>query len=145
MGNEDIQIAPVFDTIEEQPGQHFENAKIGFILGVLVCAVGSIFDGPAQAADQEGFEAQQFQVQVGAAFGICFWVVFAVFWIMVPWDIQKGNIQEGNHVLKVGVRQVSTSDDHIDVVEMSRTAQAVESFNNLVTHCKNFHWEVILP
>ena len=54
VGYEDIQISPISDTIEEQPGQHFECAKVCFVLSVLVCAVGSVFDGTAKAADQDG-------------------------------------------------------------------------------------------
>ena len=70
MTDEDVERAPVLHMVEKQAGKHGKGSQIGFGLGVLVDTVGTVADGTAESTDQEFFEADNFEVQVGSAFGM---------------------------------------------------------------------------
>ena len=64
MCDENIQCAPISGLIQEQLGQHFESARVGRFLCVLIRSVRAIEDTSAQAADQKIFGTDQFLIEV---------------------------------------------------------------------------------
>ena len=64
MTDEDIERAPILQTVEKQAGKHVKGSQISFMLGILVDAVRTVADGTAKSTDQEFFVADNFEVQV---------------------------------------------------------------------------------
>jgi len=62
--DEDIHVTSVIDAIQEHVGYHPECPKVGFCLGVLIRAIGTVLDAAAQAANQKCFKTNHFPVQV---------------------------------------------------------------------------------
>ena len=64
MCDQDIEGASVINSVQVEARQELKCPLVGFSLGILIHSIGSVADGPAQAADQKFFVANQFQVQV---------------------------------------------------------------------------------
>ena len=65
--------------------------------------------------------------------------------VMVARYIQERDVQQRDDVLEIRVGEVAASDDQFNIFEMTVVAKAVESFNDLITDCKDFHCTGILP
>ena len=64
---------------------------------------------------------------------------------MVAGDIDKRNVQKGDDVFKIWIRQVSAPNDQFDITEMTVVAETIEPFDDFITDSKYFHCAVILP
>ena len=64
---------------------------------------------------------------------------------MIAGHVEERNVQQRDNVCKIRVRQVTTSNDQFDIVEMTTVAKTIEPFNDLITGCKDFHCADILP
>ena len=113
--------------------------QVGLGLGVLICPIWAVLDRSAQAADQEFFVADQFQVQIRAALGVRLGILEVVFWVMITWHVKKGNIQKGNEVLKIIIGQVAASKYQFKILKMPARAKAVKALYYFVTDCQDFH------
>ena len=112
---------------------------------MLVGPIGAVEDRAAEAADQKFLEPDQFQIQVGTAFHTRQGVFGVVVRVMVAWYVEQWNIQQSQQVLQVRVWQVSTAEDQLDLAEVTVGTKAVQTIDNLIAYCKNFHNECIVP
>lgn len=58
---------------------------------------------------------------------------------MVARHIKEGNVQKGNEVFEIIVRQVATADQQFKILKMSTCTKAVKAFDNFVTYCQDLH------
>ena len=112
---------------------------------MLVCPVRAVADRPAKAADQKLLVTDQFQVQVGTAFYVRQGVFGVVIRIMVARYVKQRDIQHGQQVFKVRVRQVSTAENQLDLTKVTAGTKIIKTVDHLVTDGKYFHSERIVP
>ena len=143
MRDEDIQRPAIIYTVQQQMGYHSKCTQVGFSLCILVGAIWPVLNGAAQTTDQEFVEAGQFHIQIDTSLHEGQLILRKIIGIMVSRHIQQRDIQNSQQVLKVGIRQVAAPQDQLYIAKMAVIAQAVESLNNLIAHCKDFHSEVL--
>ena len=145
VGDENIEGTSIVEAVKDEARQQSERAQVGVRLGILIRSVGSILDTSAQAAEQECFDAHDFQVQVRAALRERLGIVPLICRVMVARHVKKRDIQEGDDVFEIGVGKVSAPNDQFDILEMTVIAETVETFDNLVTNSQYLHRICILP
>ncbi len=141
MADEYIQRAPVLHSVENQTGKQDKCPQVGFSLGVLVHPVGPVADGAAESADEEFFEAHDFQIQIGSALG----VGLRRARVMVPRHIIHRHVQHGHEVFQVWVGHIPAAEDEFHILKMAVGSKRVNALHNLVAQRKNFHSPLILP
>ena len=143
MSDENIQGTAIVHPVQHQTGKHPKRPQIGFSLSVLVGAVGPVTDRAAQASDQKFVEACHLQIQVDTALHIRQLILRTIIGIVISGHIQQGEVQNGQQIFEIGIRQVAAAQDQLHIIKMAATAKAVESLDNLIAHRKNFHSDVL--
>ena len=141
--DENIQGASVADAVPEQPWEQVKGSPIRFVLRVLIGAIGAIADAPAQTADQKLFKRNQLQIQVRAAFCVGMRNVDIVNGVMIPGHVQKRDVQQGDQIFEIGIRQIAASYDQLNIAEMPAAAETVQALHNFVADCKDFHRQIV--
>ena len=106
---------------------------------MLVRPIRAVADRTTETADQKFFEADQLQVHVGTPFHTCQVVFGIVIGVMVSGHIKQGDIQHRQQIFKVRVRQVTTTEDQLDIAKVTSRTKSVEPVDHLIAHCKDFH------
>jgi hypothetical protein len=145
MSDKNIEGATVLDMVQQEAWKHAERSQIRIRLGMLVCSIRAVANGPAKPADQIFFNTDQPQIQVGTAFHARKMIFGIISWVMIARHIKQGNVQHRQQVFKVRIRQISTAEDHFDLAEVATGTKAVEPIYNLITDCKDFHNVRIVP
>jgi len=145
MRDQNIEGTTIVDPVQQQTGEHAERSQISIRLGMLVCAVRAVADRPAKTADQKFPEPDQFQVQVGTAFHVRQGIFGVVVWVMVARYIKQGDIQHRQQVFQVGVRQVSTPQNQLDLAKVTAGTKIIKALDHLITDGKYLHSGRIVP
>ena len=58
---------------------------------------------------------------------------------MIPRHIKKGNVQKGNEIFEIVVRQVTAPEQQFKILKMPACTEAVKAFDDLITDCQDFH------
>lgn len=145
VGDENIEGATIIEAVQHQPGKHAEGSQVRFVLGMLVCPVWAIADRPAEASDQKLLEPDHFQVQVGAAFHARQGIFGIEGGVVVARHIKQRDVQHRQQVFQVGIGQVSTPQDQLDLTKVTSGTKVVKAIDNLITDGKYFHSGCIVP
>ena len=143
--NENIERATVLHLVQHQPGSHAKSSPVGFRLGMLVRPVRAVANRPAEAADQKFLESDHFQIQVGTAFHARQGIFGVVGGVMIARHIKQRNVQHRQQIFQVGVGQVSTAQDHLDLTKVTTGTKVVQAIDHLIADGKNFHSKRIVP
>jgi len=143
--DENIEGTPKVHPVQQQAGQHTERPRICVYLGMLVGPVRAIADGPTKAADQKFLEPDQFQVQVGTTLHVRQGVFGVIVWVVVARYVKQGDIQHGQQIFKVRVRQVTTPQNQLDLTKVTAGTKAIKSVDHLIADGKYLHSRGIVP
>ena len=145
VGDENIERASRVEAVPPQPERHTKRSEVRFCLGVLVGPSGVVTDGSAKAADQKFLIPDQLQIQVGAAFRVGEGVFRVVVWVVIAWHVKQRNIEHGQQVFKVRVRQVSAPQDQLDLTKVTARTKTIQAVHHLIADGKYLHSGGIVP
>ena len=64
---------------------------------------------------------------------------------MISRHIKEWDVQKGDEVFEIVVRQVTAPEQQFKILKMSACTEAVKAFDDLITDCQDFHNVVFSP